>query len=96
MNASGDRAPAPTRTCFGCGRRAGKGELLRLAVDAAGAVEFDHAMVAPGRGVYLCPNDDCFRRAQRRQPAGALRRRVDAAALRQALARAAEEFKSRG
>jgi predicted RNA-binding protein YlxR (DUF448 family) len=69
----------------GCGRRAGKGELVRLALAALG----EHGLRAPrlatidrdgrlgGRGAYLCregdserPRADCLERAIRRRGVG--------------------------
>jgi hypothetical protein len=85
-----DRAAGPRRTCVGCGREAGKAELVRIAAPGA------HNAAAPriavldrdghlgGRGAYLCrsaeqqrPQADCFDAAVRRGAfARALRAKV--------------------
>jgi predicted RNA-binding protein YlxR (DUF448 family) len=49
----------------GCGRSRPKSELLRF-VRAGSSVVPDPEGRAPGRGAYLCPNDECVRLAQRR------------------------------
>lgn len=54
----------PERTCAGCGRRRPQDRLVRLAVGASGAVEVG---VRGGRGVYLCPDAACVRRALERR-----------------------------
>jgi predicted RNA-binding protein YlxR (DUF448 family) len=51
----------PIRTCAGCGRRAPKGELVRLVARDGVLVEAESA--APGRGVYTCRRLSCFERA---------------------------------
>ena len=58
---------APERTCFGCGRKGSKDEFIRLALFQGGRVEIDRRGKAGGRGLYLCPEDDCFSRARRRK-----------------------------
>jgi uncharacterized protein len=49
----------PERTCVACRRSSGKRDLVRL-VRAEGAVEVDPRGKKPGRGVYLCPNRECW------------------------------------
>jgi len=55
----------PTRTCAGCGRRAPKGELVRLVSRDGVLVEAERG--APGRGVYTCRRLSCFERAAARR-----------------------------
>ena len=40
-----------------------KRELLRVARSPEGAISLDFKGKSPGRGAYLCPNPDCFKRA---------------------------------
>ena len=52
------RNPAKTRTCASCGKKAPKGEFIRIGkadniVDIGGI----------GRGAYLCKNKDCLQKA---------------------------------
>ena len=55
----------PTRTCIGCRRRGPKAALLRLVVVDGGPV-VDARQRLPGRGAYLCRQERCFIRADRR------------------------------
>jgi len=66
---------SPQRTCFGCGRKAAKSELIRLAVDRTGRVVVDLAQRAEGRGVYVCPDEVCLKRAAARRLPQQVRRR---------------------
>ncbi len=50
----------PLRMCIFCGRRAPKGELLRLALDADGRPVYDARQRLPGRGAYLCGEEKCL------------------------------------
>lgn len=55
----------PVRTCVGCRRRSGTGDLLRVvAVD--GALTPDPRRRLPGRGAWLHPVPECLHRAERR------------------------------
>lgn len=67
---------AAQRTCYGCGRKGDKTSFVRLAVSKDGGVETDFAQKAPGRGVYLCPNVDCFTKAAQRKLPQPLRKRI--------------------
>ena len=49
----------PERTCVACRRPAVKRDLVRL-VRVGGAVEVDLKGKKTGRGVYLCPNRECW------------------------------------
>lgn len=63
-------APAgggPVRTCVGCRERAAQSELLRL-VARDGALLPDPERRMPGRGAYVHPTEQCWRRAERRRP----------------------------
>ncbi|MFH1132423.1 MAG: YlxR family protein [Pseudomonadota bacterium] len=53
----------PVRTCVGCKKRRKKSELLRLIADSRGHLQVSQG--APGRGMYVCPNEDCISEALR-------------------------------
>ncbi|MEW6263692.1 MAG: YlxR family protein [Thermodesulfobacteriota bacterium] len=61
------RADGPIRTCLGCGCKKLKFDLVRLAVDSEGRAAWDPKCVRPGRGVYICPDDDCLAAALKRR-----------------------------
>ena len=50
----------PQRSCFSCGRRADKRDLVRLVRTGAGSVEVDAIGKVSGRGAYLCSNRECW------------------------------------
>ena len=54
---------APERTCLGCGMKRAQPMLLRLVCNAQGTLWLDHSGHAPGRGVYVCGNALCLRKA---------------------------------
>ena len=53
----------PQRQCLGCREMKPKPELLRVVRSPSGEVSLDPRGKLPGRGAYICPNADCFRRA---------------------------------
>ena len=55
----------PERTCVGCRRRRGQGELVRLAKDRDRVVMARPG--APGRGAYLCPAVKCLEAADKKR-----------------------------
>jgi predicted RNA-binding protein YlxR (DUF448 family) len=55
---------APVRTCAGCGRKAPQSQLVRFAV-VEGVLTQGRTL--PGRGVYTCRSDACFRAARARR-----------------------------
>lgn len=59
----------PMRRCVGCMESKPKGELIRVA-GYEGQVSIDVTGKAKGRGVYLCPNTECFQKAQKRKAIG--------------------------
>ena len=64
----------PVRTCAGCGRKARQHELVRF---AAMDGRLTPGRTVPGRGVYTCPQLECFEQAlARRAFARVLRRQV--------------------
>lgn len=56
----------PMRRCAGCMESKPKNELIRIA-SFEGEVTFDPTGKAKGRGVYLCPNEECFRKARKKK-----------------------------
>ena len=50
----------PQRSCFSCGRRADKRDLVRLVRTVAGSVEVDAIGKVSGRGAYLCSDRECW------------------------------------
>jgi predicted RNA-binding protein YlxR (DUF448 family) len=66
------RAREPQRTCVGCRRVRGKGDLVRMALTPGGTVSVDRTGHGEGRGAYVCLERACIERARRRL-AGALR-----------------------
>ena len=59
----------------------GRDELIRLVRSPDGSVAVDAAGTAPGRGAYVCRDEECLGRARRRL-VGALRaERIDFAGI---------------
>lgn len=50
----------PQRTCMGCQAKKEKRELVRIARSPEGEVSVDMTGKKPGRGAYICPNEDCL------------------------------------
>ena len=55
-----DARPIPQRRCVACGRRARKGELVRIVRSLEGGVEVDPRGKGPGRGAYVCREGACW------------------------------------
>ena len=55
----------PQRQCVGCRTMRDKKELIRVVHSAGGAVSLDFSGRLPGRGAYLCPSEECLRRARK-------------------------------
>lgn len=53
----------PERTCVGCRAQRGVHDLLRFGCTPQGEVVLDFSGHAPGRGVYVCCNIICLRKA---------------------------------
>ena len=56
----------PMRRCIGCMESKPKGELVRIAC-YEGRVSPDPTGRAKGRGVYLCPREECIDKAIRKK-----------------------------
>lgn len=53
----------PERKCTGCNQSFPKKELIRVVRSPEGNVALDLTGRLPGRGVYICKNVSCFRKA---------------------------------
>lgn len=68
----------PMRTCVGCRTARPKRDLMRVVRDPQGQVGLDLTGKRPGRGVYLCPNQQCLEKAVKgRQLERALETKID-------------------
>ncbi|WP_460213933.1 DUF448 domain-containing protein [Geovibrio sp. ADMFC3] len=61
-----DKPEIPERTCIACGKTAEKPEFLRFVTDGEGKVVYDRKGKLPGRGVYLCFDDECLKLAAKK------------------------------
>ena len=55
----------PMRMCAGCRIRASKHDLIRVVRTPDGEVFADAREKAPGRGAYICRDQDCFRKIRK-------------------------------
>ncbi|GFI28815.1 hypothetical protein IMSAGC013_00193 [Lachnospiraceae bacterium] len=55
----------PMRQCVGCGEMKSKKELLRVIRTAEDEILLDATGRKNGRGAYLCPNEECLKKAVR-------------------------------
>ncbi len=53
----------PLRICVGCRTKKPKKELVRIVRTPEGEVVLDMTGKKAGRGVYICPLEDCFKKA---------------------------------
>ncbi len=53
----------PERHCVGCGVGKAKSELIRIVRCPDGTVDIDFKGKKSGRGVYICPELACFKKA---------------------------------
>ncbi len=56
----------PERRCIGCGRKLPKTELVRIVRSPEGNITLDESGKLPGRGVYLCHGNSCWRQGLER------------------------------
>jgi len=52
----------PLRQCLGCRKHLPKGELIRIVKSPEGEVSLDFTGKKPGRGAYICNDQNCFKR----------------------------------
>ena len=55
----------PMRTCVACRSSKPKRDLIRIVRDPDGAVGLDLTGKRSGRGVYICPSEECLEKAVR-------------------------------
>ena len=53
----------PLRQCIGCGETKSKKEMIRVIKTAEGEILLDATGRKNGRGAYLCPSMECFKKA---------------------------------
>ena len=53
----------PLRECIGCGEMKSKKEMIRVLKTAEDEIVLDATGRKNGRGAYLCPSMDCFKKA---------------------------------
>ncbi|MCL1816046.1 MAG: YlxR family protein [Clostridiales bacterium] len=54
------------RICVGCRVKQDKKKLLRVVRDPLGQVKLDLSGKNPGRGAYICANESCMQKAQKK------------------------------
>ena len=57
------RKKIPQRQCIGCGEMKGKKEMIRVIKTAEGEILLDATGRKNGRGAYLCPSEECLKKA---------------------------------
>lgn len=55
----------PMRRCLGCMEMKPKIELVRVVKNKEGEVLLDLRGKAPGRGAYICKDEECFAKARK-------------------------------
>ena len=55
----------PQRQCLGCREMKNKKDLIRVVRSPEGAVSLDFKGKMPGRGAYVCPQPECFKRVRK-------------------------------
>jgi len=53
----------PMRQCTGCREMKPKRDLIRVVRSPQGEISLDFKGKAPGRGAYVCPQDECLKKA---------------------------------
>lgn len=82
----------PMRMCVGCREMREKKSLLRVVRLEGGGAAIDRTGKAPGRGAYVCPSEDCLKKAIRsRALERALETKIDEAVLEQLSAQLSAE-----
>jgi len=52
----------PQRMCLGCRQMKPKTELIRIVKSPQGEISADNTGKKPGRGAYVCNNENCLKR----------------------------------
>ena len=55
----------PVRQCLGCREHFPKKELIRVVRSPEGEISLDFKGKKPGRGAYICKNQDCLKKIQK-------------------------------
>lgn len=55
----------PMRQCTGCREMKPKRELIRVVKSPEGEISIDFKGKMPGRGAYVCPSEDCLKKARK-------------------------------
>ncbi len=55
----------PMRKCLGCNEMKPKRELIRAVKSPDGEVSLDLTGKKSGRGAYICPSKECFKKARK-------------------------------
>ena len=53
----------PMRQCLACREMKPKRELIRVVRSPEGVISLDSKGKMPGRGAYVCPGEECLKRA---------------------------------
>lgn len=78
------------RRCAGCMESKPKNELIRITC-YQGQISFDPTGKAKGRGVYLCPSQECLAKAKKKR---ALQRSFDAEISAEEIDRILEQIRA--
>lgn len=74
----------PMRMCVGCKTMKPKRELFRIVGADGDTAVLDRTSKAPGRGAYICPDEECMQKAMKtRALERALQVKVDETLLQQ-------------
>ena len=60
-----DQKKSPERMCLGCRTTHLKKDMIRGVRSPDNVYSVDMTGKSPGRGAYICRNEECFRRAER-------------------------------
>ena len=55
----------PLRQCVGCREMKTKSELTRVVKSPEGEISLDNTGKKPGRGAYICRNENCFKKIRK-------------------------------
>ncbi|MCL2223378.1 MAG: YlxR family protein [Defluviitaleaceae bacterium] len=55
----------PQRRCVACREMKDKSSLIRITATAEGEIQLDPSGKAPGRGAYICRDEQCMKKAHK-------------------------------
>ena len=55
----------PQRQCMGCRERKNKRDMIRVVRGTDGSVSLDFSGKLNGRGAYVCPDEECLKKARK-------------------------------